>query len=137
MYQKPQGEIACSYLKDKAEYLVNKKSGCEPTIYLDICFKLQFFPAQFTFCKKLVKKAYLELTRSNNGSFEIYRLLCDGGIRFFLKDPNDCDAKIALFAFKKMQETKERKKHMKTVIMYWHKLRQFGLKPSLSIKRQS
>lgn len=84
--------------------------------------QLQFFPAQWKRCQKLVYKAYKELCKNNNGDFETYRLLCDAGIQFLAKSSTR-DWAVALFAFKKMKETKYRTKHQLIIFRYWLILR--------------
>lgn len=117
-------------LKKKAETIINEEKERDPRVYLDTCFELEcsgakFFPAQFKLCKQLTEKACRYLVKNNNGDFEIYKLLCNAGIKFFLKDPNDRNPAITLFAYQKMKETKEKSKHMKAMLKYWLEIKKF------------
>lgn len=125
MYNKPNGKVTLYNLKVKAEHLA-KSDGWEPNAYLDTCMKLQFFPAQFSLCQKLVKRAYVALEQDNNADFETYRLLFDAGIQFHMKDPKNGNSEIVKFAFSKMRMTKQKGKHMRIIFASWREMKKFS-----------
>jgi len=124
MYNNSKDGVTLYNLKEKADQLA-KSDRWEPYEYLDTCMKLQFFPAQFTLCQKLVKRAYTVLKRDNGADFETYRLLYDAGIEFLMKDPKNGDFEVVEFAFKKMKETKYKRKHMRIIFESWCELKKF------------